>query len=191
MIEAEEQGFIEKLIPHPTVKTLAEAVLHGLARCNEVPIDVVFFSPSQHGVRRELGAVVRDDQSRLAALFDQRGQFARHPTSRDRCVRDRCQAFPSDVIDDVEDPEAATTGELVVDKIQRPAGIRPGLDQDRSPGADRAAPCATLAHGKTFLPIEPIDTVEPGRLALLAQQDEQPAIAEALALIGELTQLRP
>ena len=69
VIEAEEQGFIEKLISHPTVKALAKSILHGFARCNEVPIDVVFFSPSQHGVRRELGAVVRDDQSRLAALF--------------------------------------------------------------------------------------------------------------------------
>ena len=44
MIEAEEQGFIEKLIPHPAVKTLAEAVLHGLARCDEVPIDAMLSS---------------------------------------------------------------------------------------------------------------------------------------------------
>jgi hypothetical protein len=28
VIEAEEQGFIEKLISHPTVKTLAEPILH-------------------------------------------------------------------------------------------------------------------------------------------------------------------
>src|SRR3954466_509214 len=37
VIEAEEQGFIEKLISHPAVETLAKAVLHGLARCDEVP----------------------------------------------------------------------------------------------------------------------------------------------------------
>jgi len=31
VIEAKEQSFIEKLISHPAVETLAEAVLHGLA----------------------------------------------------------------------------------------------------------------------------------------------------------------
>ena len=67
VIEAEEQGFIEKLISHPTVKTLAEPILHGFSWCNEVPSDVVLLRPGQHGVRRELGAIVRDDHSRLAA----------------------------------------------------------------------------------------------------------------------------
>src|SRR3954468_7845584 len=50
VIEAEEQGFIEKLISHPAVETLAKAVLHGLARCDEVPGDVVLLRPGQHGV---------------------------------------------------------------------------------------------------------------------------------------------
>ena len=50
VIEAEEQGFIEKLISHPAVKTLAESILHGFARCDEVPGDVVFLRPGQHGV---------------------------------------------------------------------------------------------------------------------------------------------
>ena len=43
VIEAEEQGFVEKLISHPAVKTLAEAVLHGFAWRDEVPGNVVFF----------------------------------------------------------------------------------------------------------------------------------------------------
>ena len=41
----------------------------------------------------------------------------------------------------------------------------------------------------TILPIKPIVAVDFGRLALLGQ-DEQPAVAEAFALIGEFTQLR-
>ena len=32
VIEAEEQGFIEELISQPTVKSLAESILHGFAR---------------------------------------------------------------------------------------------------------------------------------------------------------------
>ncbi|MEY9278897.1 hypothetical protein ABIA03_000089 [Bradyrhizobium yuanmingense] len=53
----------------------------------------------------------------FAALSDQRGQFARHPVSRDRGVGDRRQAFPGDVIDDVQDPETSAAGELVMDKV--------------------------------------------------------------------------
>ena len=82
VIEAEEQGFVEQLISHPAVKTLAEGVLHGFSRRDEVPGNVVFFGPGQHGVGGELSSIVRDDHSRLAARFDQRGQFA----SRDRSV---------------------------------------------------------------------------------------------------------
>src|SRR6267143_3061133 len=41
MSEAEEEGFVKKLIPHPAIKTLAEAVLHGLARRDEVPGNLV------------------------------------------------------------------------------------------------------------------------------------------------------
>jgi hypothetical protein len=42
MIEAEEQAFVEKLVSHPAVETLAEAVLRGFARCDEVPGNVMF-----------------------------------------------------------------------------------------------------------------------------------------------------
>src|SRR6185369_9452544 len=33
----------------------------------------------------------------------------------------------------------------------------------------------TLANAKTFLPIDPVDTVDPRRLSFLPQQDVQPA----------------
>jgi hypothetical protein len=125
VIEAVEQSFVEKLVAHPAVEAFTEAGLHRLSRCDEVPGDLVVFKPGQHGVAGELGVVVRDDHARLAAAGDQRRQFARHPPSRDRGVGDHCQAFPGHVIDDVQDPEATTIRELVMDKIQRPAGIRP------------------------------------------------------------------
>src|SRR5258708_9655833 len=148
------------------------------------------FRPGQHGVRRELGAIVQDDHSRLAALFDQRGQFARHPASRDRGVRDCRQAFSGHVIDDVQDTEPAAAGELVMDKIERPAGIRPGLHEDRRSRTYGAASSAPFAHGEAFLPIELVDAVDARWFAQLAQQDEQPAVAEAFALIGKFPQMR-
>src|SRR5712675_2440895 len=66
MIEAEEQALIEKLVPHPAIEALTEAVLHGFARRDEVPGNAILLRPGEHGVRGEFGAIVRDDQPRLA-----------------------------------------------------------------------------------------------------------------------------
>ena len=52
------------------------------------------------------------------------------------------------------------------------------------PTTARPAP----SHGQVFLPIEPVDTVDPGWFALLAQQDEQASVAEPPACIGEIAQ---
>ncbi len=54
-----------------------------------------------------------------------------------------------------------------------------------------APPTPSLAHRQAFFAIEPIDAVDPGRFAVLAQQDEQAPIAEALPCVGEIVQLRP
>ena len=112
VIEAEEQGFVEKLVAHPAVEAFTKAVLHRFSRSDEVPGNPVVLRPGQHGVAGELGAVVRDDHAGLAATIDQCRQFSRHPQSRDRDVGDRRKAFPGDVIDDVQNPEATTIGEL-------------------------------------------------------------------------------
>ncbi len=191
MIEAKEQALVEKFVAHATVEALAEAVLHRLSRRDKMPDDVVVLRPGEHRVRRELGPVVGDDQAGFATPFDQRRQFTRHAPTGDRGVGDRRQAFARHVVDDVEDPESPTAGELVVDEIQRPAGVGDRLDEDRRPRSHGAPPRPTLAHREAFFAVEPVDAVDPGRFAVLAQQDEQPSIAEPLPLIGEIAQLRP
>jgi hypothetical protein len=42
------------------------------------------------------------------------------------------------------------------------------------------------AHRQPFLAIEPVDPVDAGGLALLAQQDKQSPIAEPPARIGQI-----
>src|ERR1700722_4302604 len=71
MIEAEEQALVEKLVAHAPVETLAEAILHRLSWRNEMPDDPVVLRSGEHGVRCELGPIVRDDHAGLAAPFDQ------------------------------------------------------------------------------------------------------------------------
>src|SRR5436305_5860112 len=78
MIEAEEQALVEKLVAHAPVEALAEAVLHRLSGRNEMPDNPVVLRPGEHGVRGELGPIVRDDHAGLAAALDQNSQFARH-----------------------------------------------------------------------------------------------------------------
>ena len=55
MSEAEEEGFVKKLIPHPAIKTLAEAVLHGLAR--RVKCQVILFSCAQASTAFDVNSV--------------------------------------------------------------------------------------------------------------------------------------
>src|SRR6204780_4393984 len=57
--------------PHAPVETLAEAVLHRLSRRDEMPDEPVVLRPGEHGVRGELGPIVRDDHAWPAAPFDQ------------------------------------------------------------------------------------------------------------------------
>src|SRR3954471_13504029 len=66
---------------------------------------------------------------------------------------------------------------------------RPSLDQDRRSGAHGAAAGPALAHAEAFLSIQTVDPVPARRLALLAQQHEQPAVAEPPTGIGKLAQV--
>ena len=87
--------------------------------------------------------------------------------------------------------EATAVGELVIDEVERPARVRPFFHRDRHPDATGFAAGAALAHRKPFLPIEPVDAVDPRPLALPPQQDEQATIAEPSALIGKAAQPCP
>lgn len=66
-----------------------------------------------------------------------------------------------------------------------PPGSR--LDQDRRSRANSASPRPALAHCQALLAVEPIDAVDAGWLSLPPQQDEQTPIAEAPALVSEVT----
>ena len=58
---AGEEPLVEALIAHPAAKAFHQAVLHRLARRDVVPFDLPVFLPCQHGIRGQLGAVVRHE----------------------------------------------------------------------------------------------------------------------------------
>lgn len=71
-------------------------------------------------------------------MLDERRQFACNTTAGDRGVRNCCQAFAREIIDDVEHAEPAPAGELVMHEIQGPAGIGLCFDQEERSGAGHA-----------------------------------------------------
>src|SRR5690606_36833809 len=56
---------------------------------------------------------------------------------------------------------------------------------------DGAPSGLSLANGKPFLSIKPVDAIDAGRLSVPPKQDEQSPVAETPSLIGEVAQLRP
>ena len=160
LIEIDEQALIEKFVAHAAVERLDIAVLHRSARCDVMPVHTMILRPARHRVRGELGAIVGNDHLRLAARANERRQLACNPFARDRSVGDRRQTFARDVIDNVEDAKAPALSELVMDEVERPARVDPGLDQDRRACSDRSPPSLAPAHGQPFLAVEPIDAVD-------------------------------
>ena len=59
---------------------------------------------------------ITDNHSRLAAPFNQSGQFPCRPSAGNRRVRNRCKAFAGDIIDDIQDAEPPFTAKLIVDE---------------------------------------------------------------------------
>ncbi len=191
VVKAEEQRLIQELIAHASVEAFAEAVLHGLARRDVMPLHLAFARPGENGVRGELRPVIGDDHARRATPPDEHRQLTGDALARNRCVGNRRQTFARDVVDDVEDAEPPATGELVMHEVQRPAGVRPRLDKDWRPRSDSAAAGLALAHREPFLAIEPVNPVFARAFALQTQKDKQPPVAKTPARIGEVPEALP
>ena len=70
-----------------------------------------------------------------------------------------------------------------MDEVDRPAGVRPCLDQDRRPHARRPLAALALADGQALPAVKPLRLLSIQNVALGAQQNVQPAITEP-ALLG-------
>ncbi len=184
----DENAKLRKLVAHASVEGLAEAVLNGPARGDVVPVDARRLSPCEHGVGGELRAVVADDEPRFAATPDDLVEFADNPSSRDRGVRDRAEAFLGDVVEDVENAKAPARTELVVDEVERPAGIRRRRDEDRRPRAHGSFAAAATADRKAFLAIEALRLLPVHDVPFAAQQYVQPPVAETALLARQFAQ---
>lgn len=70
VVESEEQRLVQEFVAHLRIEGFADAVLHRLPRRDKVPRRARLIAAGQHQARGELGAVLADDQARLAAPGD-------------------------------------------------------------------------------------------------------------------------
>ena len=146
-VRVAEQFVVQKLVAYLVVQAFYDAVLHWLAGGDVVPCNLGVGAPRQDGVGGQLCRIIADDHPGLASPFDQRRQFPGDTAARDRCVGDRGQAFPCDVVHYVQHPKPPPAGELVMREVEGPVGIGARLDQDRGPRAERLTARFAFADG--------------------------------------------
>src|SRR5262245_4414225 len=148
-----------------------------------MPLDTVLLRPGQDPVRGELAAIVADDHPRPAALGDEQIQFTGNTHARERRINHQRQALPRAVIDDGEDAEAPSVGELVRYEVERPALVGTQRHQHRRPGPDRSLAPATTANGELLLPIEPEQLLVVHDETFAPQHHEKTPVTEPAALL--------
>lgn len=120
MRQGREQGLIEALIAKAAIEAFHNSVLHRLAGCDVVPFDMSILTPFQDGRAGHFRAVVRNNRSGLAPSCDDCIQFPAEPSTRQRCIRNQCQALSREIINDRQHAEPAAIGESIADEIQAP-----------------------------------------------------------------------
>lgn len=123
MSQCREEGFIEALVAQVAIEAFHKAVLHRLAGCDVVPFDVSILTSFQDGRAGHFRAIIGDNRSGGAPSCDDCIQFPAKPSTRQRCIRNQCQALTREIINDRQHAEPAAIGESVADEIQAPAFI--------------------------------------------------------------------
>jgi hypothetical protein len=93
LVQGRVQSFIQELVPQAAVEALDKGSLGRLSGCGVMPVEFAVIHELQDRVRGELGPVIADDRLWLAAGVEQRRQFTRDPSPRQRGVGDQGKAF--------------------------------------------------------------------------------------------------
>jgi hypothetical protein len=142
--------------------------------------------PPRTQPKRPPGNPARFTRNRLAAPGDDGVELAPDPQPRQRGIGDQRQALASEIVDDGEDAEASAIAQLVVQKIERPALVRPLRQSQRRTGTQRPLAAAAAADLKPLFGIEPTQFFVVQQETFTLQQDMQASIAEAAANSGDL-----
>lgn len=100
-----------------------------------MPFDKAVFLPLEHGVRRELGAVVTDHHAWKASGLCNSVQLACDAFARQRFVGNCGKAFPAKVVNDTQDAEPQAVIQRIGYKVQAPALVASLRDGHRCRGS--------------------------------------------------------
>jgi hypothetical protein len=174
----------QPIIPNCPVVTLDISILLGLAGLDEIDADSLSGSLSQGHGANVFRTVVTADRIRFAAPFDNPVQRPDDTFRWQREVDFDSQAFPIEVIYDVEQADAASVGELIMHEVHRPALV----DSDRHGQRQRFLAHETMAwldpQVQLKLAINPVDTfMVPFKTFYVTQiQEAQPEVPIALVV---------
>src|SRR5690606_4758038 len=115
---------VQAVVAEGAVEALDEAVLHRLARLNEVDLDATGIRPGVERPARELRTVVGHDHVGQASLAPQALEHLDDPHSWQRMRHLDRQAFTRELVDDVQAAEATSAGQRVTHEIHAPALVR-------------------------------------------------------------------
>src|SRR5687767_8005925 len=97
--EADEPLLVQALVAASPVEALHVRILDGLARPDEVELDVVPPAPGVEHLARELRTVVADELPRRPVLRDELGEDPGDARAREAHVDFDCKALAREVVD--------------------------------------------------------------------------------------------
>ena len=145
---------VEAVIAEGAIEALDEGVLHRFARLHMMESNAGALSPEVEGFAGELRAIVHGDGLGKTTRESQALENGNDRGPADGGVDMDGQALAREVIDERQAAEAATGGQLVVDKVHRPAFIGSSGHGEWHAGHRRQFPAALAPQGESFLTIE-------------------------------------
>jgi len=164
LVERFKEMVSQPIVAHGPVVALHVSVLLRLTWLDEVDADSASGGPGQRHGADVLWAVVAADRVRFATPFDNPVQRSDDAFGWQREVDLDSQAFAVEVVDDVEQANAASVGELVMHEVHRPALIDRGRHGQRQRLLAHQAVARLDPKIQFELPINPIDPLSSDRL---------------------------
>jgi hypothetical protein len=192
VVERREPMHVQTFFPESSIEGFDGRVVRRFAPPAEVQDDTMGVGPQIHRRTDELGAIVAVDALGQAALETEALERGHHVAPAQAPPRVNRQALTREQIEYRQRAEASSIGELIGDEVHAPDVIARGrgatlLAVDRR----RVAPRPLASQREAFLGVQPVHALLADVPPFALQQDEEPAIAEADARLGQLPQPLP
>lgn len=188
LLQTVEDLAIEQFITQAGIEALDIAVFPRATGLDVEGGDTEAAQPSAHCMGDELGAIIGPDMLGRPMLDEQIGQHVDDVVGSEPPQRYHRQAFPAELVDDVEHPELAAVVRLILDEVVGPHV--PAMLRAQPHARSIAQPESTslrlpLRYFKTLPPPDPFDHRQADLPASVAEQRMDAAIAVPTIILGQ------